>query len=246
MRRPTLYTGIHKPHFSAGLNHAMISLNVLESRVGDFCANRWILDSGAFTRITSGRGHMPADKYARQIRRWARCGLLEAAVCQDWMCEPFVTDLTGLTVPEHQARTTASYLTLRDLVADTYIMPVIQGFEADDYKAHTDALSQHLPNGAWVGVGSICKRNARPDSISAILTAILSVRPDLLLHGFGVKTTALRRADIMERFHSVDSMAWSAAGRRMNPSRANSLSWAIAWTAKVNAIQPLPSQMSFV
>ena len=77
---PILYTGLHLPYLARHLDTAMLSVNVLERRRSDFGVNRWIMDSGAFTRVTSGRSHMPLDDYARQIDRWSRCGTLEAAV----------------------------------------------------------------------------------------------------------------------------------------------------------------------
>ena len=103
---------------------------------------------------------------------------------------------------------------LRSRVSSVYVMPVIQGYWPLEYAAHVTQMSPYLEEYAWVGVGSVCRRNGRPDAISAVLSAILDVRPDLKLHGFGVKATALRRGDIRSRFYSVDSMAWSYAGRR--------------------------------
>ena len=64
-----------------------------------------------------------------------------------------------------------------------------------------------------MGVGSVCKRNARPDAILAVLDAILAVRPDLRLHGFGLKSTALAVLEIRNALESADSMAWSFAAR---------------------------------
>lgn len=78
---------------------------------------------------------------------------------------------------------------------------------AEEYARHTKELSPHLEEGAWTGLGPVCKRQGRPAQLSAILTAVLNVRPGLRLHGFGVKTTALQRLDIASRLHSTDSMA---------------------------------------
>lgn len=39
-------------------------------------------------------------------------------------------------------------------------------------------------------------------------------RPDLLLHGFGLKTTALACGAVRDLLHTADSMAWSFAARR--------------------------------
>lgn len=239
---PTLYTGIHVLSFAPHLEHAMVSLNLVERRRNPFPANHWILDSGAFTRISRGIPHLPVVEYAEHIDRLSDSGTLDAAVQQDWMCEQFILDKTGMTVREHQHLTTENYLNLRERVSTTYVMPVIQGFEPDQYAQHVADLSPDLEAGAWVGVGSVCKRQGSPYQISAVLTAILDERPDLNLHGFGVKSTALRHGDIWMRFHSVDSMAWSFAGRFYNPSRSNDLSLCLEWTDKVQSIQFNPSQ----
>ena len=244
---PTIYAGVHIVSHAAQLPHAMVSLNRLINRKKDFEANDWIMDSGAFTRISSGKGHLPVKTYAEHIRRWSPCGSIAAAVSQDYMCEPFVLQITGLTVPEHQAFSTINYLELRDLVPHVYILPVIQGQTPLDYANHTRALSPHLPEGAWTGVGSLCKRQGNPAQISATITAIKSVRPDLRLHGFGVKVTALRQADIWQRLHSVDSAAWSYWARRNgDPKDRNSVLACIEWTRKLTATKPSPSQASMI
>ncbi len=156
---------------------------------------------------------MPVADYARQIVRWALCGELEAAVAQDYMCEPFVLRMTGQTVAEHQARTIARYRELREHDTPTYIMPVLQGFGADEYRQHIDDYGSLLNEGAWVGVGSVCKRNGAIDQVEAVLSAIHDERPDLRLHGFGLKKTALTSHLVNNLLHSCDSMAWSYAAR---------------------------------
>lgn len=47
-----------------------------------------------------------------------------------------------------------------------------------------------------------------------MLYSISRVRPDLRLHGFGIKRTALASAIVRNLLHSADSMAWSFAARR--------------------------------
>ena len=211
---PLIYVGLDRPADAAHLDRVMLSYNSLERRQSCFEVGRWILDSGAFTRVVSGKGHVAVKQYAAAVRRWRGCGQLEAAVPQDYMCEPIALRATGKTVNEHQLLTTARWLALRDAVPEQYVLPVLQGWTPQDYQRHVDQIDAELPKGAWVGVGSVCKRQGAPTAISAVLTAILEVRPDLLLHGFGVKATALALTDIRARFHSIDSMAWSYAARR--------------------------------
>ena len=245
MKRPLLYTGIDRPSYAQELERAMISVNTLERRKSSFKAHNWILDSGAFTRILTGRGHMEMELYAQHIMRWSACGNLQAAVAQDYMCEAFMLEITGMSVPEHQALSTENYLSLRAMIPQ-YIMPVIQGWTPEDYAIHCDALSPYLEVGQWTGVGSVCKRQGSPKLISAVLTSILRVRPDLRLHGFGVKSTALQVADISERFYSVDSMAWSFAGRFMDPPMNHNLAWAKEWAEGIATCNIKPSQAAML
>jgi hypothetical protein len=224
LNRPLFYTGLHQPADAKHFDRCMISINRLENRQSDFEVGDWILDSGAFTRITSGKGHMPTAAYARLIRRWNHCGNLVAAVSQDYMCEPFVLKITGLTIRDHQQMTLRNYIKLKAITPFVYVMPVLQGFEPTDYQRHVAMYGDRLAHGAWVGVGSVCKRNAVIHDVEKVVEAIAEVRPDLKLHGFGLKQTALKSHIINELLYSCDSMAWSfgerRAGRNANDWRA--------------------------
>ncbi len=91
---------------------------------------------------------------------------------------------------------------------------------------------------AWVGVGSVCKRQGDPGSIVAVLDAIHQVRPDLRLHGFGVKLTALKHPAVRAMLWSADSMAWSYSARKQGRDGNSSLE-AQAFEAKVLAANDL-------
>ncbi len=209
------YTGLHHPSDAKHFERCMVSINALRGRKSDFGVGEWMLDSGAFTEVSRHGTHRSnPEEYAAQIRRWVRCGALVAAVSQDWMCEPFVLAKTGLTTAEHQRLTTLRYDALLDLVGQAaYLMPVLQGYWPAEYLAHLDQYGDRLASGAWVGVGSVCKRNARIEDIEQVLVTIHRARPDLRLHGFGVKTTALASSLVRESLYSADSMAWSRAAR---------------------------------
>lgn len=74
-------------------------------------------------------------------------------------------------------------------------------------------VGDRLLFGQWVGVGSICKRNSRPAEVADILASIHNKRPDLRLHGFGIKLTALENKAVRDLLYSCDSMAWSYPAR---------------------------------
>jgi len=230
------FTGLHQPSDARHFDAAFISVNRLRSRRSPLVAHDWIMDSGAFTEIsTHGHYRHSVAEYASEIRRWASngSGRLLAAVAQDWMCEPFIVAKTGLSVAEHQRLTIERYDELLAHDTGVYILPVLQGFAPEDYVRHIEAYGPRLTIGQWVGVGSICKRNGTPDQVAAVLVAIKRARPDLQLHGFGLKTTALAHPLVRSLLYTADSMAWSFAARRegRNPNDwREAVSWAEAIT----------------
>jgi hypothetical protein len=211
------YVGIHQPSDAKYLGAVFVSVHRLSGPKGrriPFTDQPWIMDSGAFTTIAKHGGYPePPSAYAAHIRRWASPNL-RAAVAQDYMCEPHMLAKTGLTIADHQRLTIERYdALLEEDLAGVTVMPVLQGYAPADYARHVHAYGDRLAQGAWVGVGSVCKRNARPDAVLAVLEAILNARPDLRLHGFGLKKTALAVEAIRSRLESADSIAWSFAAR---------------------------------
>jgi hypothetical protein len=237
------YVGLHQPSDAKHFECAFVSVNRIRGRKKPLGAGAWIMDSGAFTEIaTHGRYRSSVAEYADEINRWADDPTLVAAVSQDYMCEPFIIAKTGLSVEEHQRLTIDRYDALR-VATDprVYIMPVLQGYNTADYLRHLEMYGERLWRGAYVGVGSICKRNTDIGQIEEILTAIKRARPDLLLHGFGLKTTALSSHVVQECLESADSMAWSFAARRQG---RNANDWREA-KAFIAGIVLRPTQLTF-
>lgn len=115
---------------------------------------------------------------------------------------------------EHQRRTIRRYERLLAAEPGVPVMPVLQGYAPGQYAAHVRMYGGRLAEGAWVGVGSVCKRNTSPGEIFAVLAAIKRLRPDLRLHGFGVKLTSLADPGVRSMLHSADSLAWSLHARK--------------------------------
>jgi hypothetical protein len=209
------FCGLHQPSDAKMIRRAFISVNRLWNRRSDIHAKgEWIMDSGAFTTIAKHGGYPePVSVYAAECRRWASSPGLLAVVSQDYMCEPMMLAKTGLTIADHQRLTIERYDALLAENVGVYAMPVLQGFEPSAYVSHVRQYGDRLGPGAWVGVGSICKRNGNPSAIVAVLSAILAERPDLRLHGFGLKKTSLQISTIVDALYSADSMAWSFAAR---------------------------------
>ncbi len=208
------FVGLHHPSDAHRFPCCMVSVAALRKRKSDFRVNDWIMDSGAFMELKiHGRYRDSTDVYAEQINRWSRCGNMLAAVSQDYMCEPFILDKTSLTTKDHQLLTIQRYDSIRNKTS-AYVMPVLQGYWPEEYVRHIRNYGWRLAEGQWTGVGSVCKRNADIHAIEQVLMAIKRERPDLKLHGFGVKLTALQSSIVRDCLHSADSMAWSFAARR--------------------------------
>lgn len=208
------YVGLHQPSDAKNFDRCMISINRLRNRISDFDVGEWMMDSGAFTEIsTHGKFRTDVYDYIGQINSWASCGNLVAAVSQDFMCEPFILTKTGLTTKEHQRMTIERYDSIRR-GTDVYVLPVLQGFWPEEYVQHLEAYGDRLSDGQWVGVGSVCKRNTDVGEIERVLYAIKKNRPDLRLHGFGIKITSLESSAVRDMLYSCDSMAWSYAARK--------------------------------
>lgn len=217
------FVGLHQPSDACHFDRAFISVRRLQKRKSKIVANTWIMDSGAYSELDLyGRYVNPPSTYASVIRFHAGPGLI-AAVAQDYMCEPHMLAKTKLNIKDHQRLTIERYDVLLSCdVGGVYIIPVLQGYAPQDYVSHIRQYGSRLRYGMWVGVGSVCKRNGDPQAIEDVLLSIHQIRPDLQLHGFGIKTTAFSSPIVRVVLATADSMAWSLAARRSsNPKDAN-------------------------
>jgi hypothetical protein len=188
------------------------------------------IDSGAFTEVSKHGGWMwPAHDFAKFIAAVAgELGTVELVGIQDWMCEPQIVALTGLSVDEHQRRTVASYLELRRLAPAVPWVPTLQGMTAADYlrcaEMYRDVgvdLEQHQ----LVGLGSVCRRSRTPE-IEAVIAAVKAGLPSRVrLHGYGVKSDGAMLA--CWGLASVDSMAWSRRARGLESNLRAALGLAV-------------------
>jgi hypothetical protein len=74
------------------------------------------------------------------------------------------------------------------------------------------------------------------------------MRPDLRLHGFGLKITALLHAGVRSMLYSADSLAWSMTERHAGRS-AHDWRAAKAYEKRVTGIaglNPVPWQIPFI
>jgi hypothetical protein len=214
---------------------------------------QWSLDSGAFTELKDyGRWTISPQQYADETRRWqVKVGNLQWAAPQDWMCEPIViaggrigkTVFVGtkLSVREHQRLTVANYLELVRLAPDLPWIPVLQGWEFDDYLCHVEdygTAGVDLTKLPLVGLGSVCRRQdtgMAEDLIRYLYGQGISI------HGFGFKLLGLKRC--APWLTSSDSMSWSYEARRGKPLPGcphrkcnNCLRYALRWRSRVDKL----------
>lgn len=206
--------GAHRPSWLtiADRPTLMVSRNTMPQHRLPIAAAPWVLDSGGFTELGRfGEWRMPRKDYAALVGRYRdEVGSLLWAAPQDWMCEPFMLAKTGLTVAEHQRRTTFNYLSLRFDDAALPIIPVLQGWTREDYLRHVDqydAFGVDLADCVLVGVGSVCRRQHTDEAVE-----IFRSLDGLHIHGFGLKSLGIARS--WPYLTSCDSMAWSYDARR--------------------------------
>ena len=151
MSRPLFLLGTHQPGW---LRKARVPLFVSDRRLKAYktlpvAAAPWAVDSGGFTELQPyGRWTVTPCEYVARLRRYRdEIGNVLWAAPQDWMCEPAIINGgvfngqrfagTHLSVPEHQRRTVANYIELRELAPDLPIIPVVQGDTPDAYLLRT-------------------------------------------------------------------------------------------------------------
>lgn len=217
------YLGTHKPAWLWKLPIAgpfFVSRTTLETVTNWYPAKtRWAMDSGGFTEVTQYGGWRtgPTEYVALTQRVLSEIGSLDFAAPQDWMCEDLALKATGLTVVEHQIRTTDNFIALRSSSIGETFIPVIQGRTCRDYVSHVIQYMQRgvdLSQERVVGIGSVCRRQATDEFVE--ISDVLGTFP-VRFHGFGVKQTGLLAAPDFLR--SSDSLAWSFHARH-RPARA--------------------------
>jgi hypothetical protein len=183
----------------------------------------------------NGDWTITAQQYANEIKELQEIGKMQWAAPQDWMCEPWIIERTGLSVIEHQRRTVYNYQELKNL--ESSVIPVLQGWTLDDYKRCADLYLEagiDLTSEATVGLGSVCRRQATSEIGELVKWGHES---GYRLHGFGVKSAGIKKYG--QHLASADSMAWSYTAR-WNPDPlcekktcANCLHYALSWRDKI-------------
>jgi hypothetical protein len=188
------------------------------------------IDGGAFGKLSS-IGKMTDEARLAFLDEWANSAEAHAHKArkaidglgrkwvewvgpQDWMCEQFMLDKTGLTVEEHQRRTVANYVELCRIAPDVPWLPVIQGYTLAEYLRCVEmyrSAGVDLTEVERVGIGSVCRRQATREGVD-IIVALL--RMGIRVHAFGFKLDGLKMlrtilTDAEWSQLTADSAAWS-------------------------------------
>lgn len=218
------YLGTHQPHWlwkpeAAGIHFFVSRKRLCNRKSFGKATTPWALDSGGFSELRkNGEWSVTETEYMLEVRRYSReIGNLNWAAPQDWMCEPHMLKNTGLTIEEHQNRTTASFLNLRERAPMLPWIPVLQGWEPQDYLRHVAQYETHgvdLRAQHTVGVGSVCRRQ-HTRKAHHLIEFIVSRTGLQNLHLFGFKTQGLQQ--VQDIVKSSDSMSWSFTARYDDP-----------------------------
>jgi hypothetical protein len=212
----TFYLGTNKANWLWGkpsrhpLFVSIRTINRIKSR--PIAINDWCCDSGGFTELSLyDKWVTTPEQYVDDLYSAMSIGRMVWASPQDWMCEPHMIDKTGLNVEKHQQLTCENFATLQQIAPDLPIIPVLQGWQPDDYRTHFAMYERYgvnLRNYRTVGLGSFCRRA----NVSGVRELVIDLHNERLkLHGFGLKKDGL--ALFGDHLVSSDSMAWSLTGR---------------------------------
>ena len=152
--------------------------------------------------------------------RWSAEAYLDLAATWPWTwyasmdlcCEPQIAR-DAAAVAHRVAETARRYralMALADARGQSRPMPVLQGWQPDDYRRCAALMPDDWP--ALAGVGSVCRRGVR-DLLAIIDGLDRTLPPQVRLHLFGVKTEALSQVGRHPRIASMDSMAWDLEAR---------------------------------
>jgi hypothetical protein len=256
----TFYLGVDRPRWLGDEGLTGIPLFVSHSRLRNRrkfprAVTRWSLDSAGFTDIGKfGEYQSTPQQYAEAAQRYANeIGMLDFAMPQDLLCDPDTRAITGLTVAEHQARAVRSYLELSNLAPDVPFIPVLQGWESDDYMRHAEAYyaaGVRLDEERRVAIGTLALRQQTREARDIIHRM---ADQGFRLHALGFKMKGLRKSS--RWIASADSASWNIQGWRdgklpecTHPKKncAGCMRYALRWRERLLEYIAVPQQGSLV
>jgi len=165
------------------------------------------IDSGGYSLMLETGEHGPVSDYFEYVSE------VDASIValQDYPCEPEILEEYNRTVEQHQQLTIERAVKNLNYIEDHGIeatpMAVLQGWETEDYIRCIDRFRNAGVLTDYVGIGTVCRRNATSE-IQDIVLCINKELPSRKLHAFGVKKEILTLNDVRAALDSVDTTAW--------------------------------------
>lgn len=150
------------------------------------------------------------------------------AATMDYCCENEITSGKVGVVGERQQRTTdMAHLFWQDYRDAPWAwVPTVHWWTVSDYVRHAQELRPLIcemkayygdQRAFRVGIGTLCKR-ASVAMVYEVVNAVAHELPDIGLHLWGVKLTALKSKLALPGVVSVDSAAWDLGGTAAGPA----------------------------
>lgn len=181
------------------------------------CSKTLFVDSGGFPSSFLYNGYNRSDDEYLYFVKKSNAAYF---ALRDYPCEPQILKKYDVTAKDQILRTVNHHIKLLDLIEDFDIsakpVPVIQGWEIDDYLFCIDIFREHglIENGFdYVAIGSLCRRHAIHQIRKIILTVRNELRSSIKLHCFGTKISVLKDLAVWRAVYSVDSGAWDFDAR---------------------------------
>ncbi|DBA34715.1 TPA_asm: queuine tRNA-ribosyltransferase [Caudoviricetes sp. vir519] len=128
----------------------------------------------------------------------------------DIPCEPEIVQRLGTSVHHNIQKTIENQIKLLDVLdeisLESVMIPVIQGYELEDYLTCIDLMREQGLMTDYMAIGSICRRGPAGPMVKIIISIKRLLR--IKLHAFGVKIPVLKNKACFDALYSTDSAAW--------------------------------------
>lgn len=163
------------------------------------------LDSGGFQFMTQFKDYpYPPSRYVDYVNTFKP----HFYASMDYPCEPELLEIHKTTVKEQIEKTIEKNAELIDIPSESILIPVIQGWNPEDYTYCVDRLRENGLLSNYMAVGSLCIRKSIKN-VKKVISALREALPrSVKLHGFGLKIDSFKHRYVFDNLYSSDSMAW--------------------------------------
>jgi len=205
------FSVVFKLKYPYVLVNFMTKLRDYAKQVRQYC-KVLMIDSGGFPLSFIHNGYnIPDYKYLAFVKTVKA----DYFVLRDYPCEPQILRKYNVTAKDQIHRTLDHHLKLLEFYERSNVVaipiPVIQGWEIDDYLYCIDLYKEHGLIGGkfnYVAIGTTCRRRQVKITQRIILTVRSELPNKIKLHAFGVKLSVLNNKAVWDALYSTDSSAW--------------------------------------